>query len=63
MRAVLCFLCAAAPLLSFTACESELPKTGPTLEERVKTGLRGEGKLFIPEKEARTSASNYFPSR
>lgn len=59
MKAVLRTLLVVAVLSGFCACESELPDRGPSLQQRLKKGVQGEGSLFIRENESGTSS---FPS-
>ena len=51
MRALLRTFFVTTILLGFTSCESELPNRDPSLSNRLKDGLRGQGTLYIPQNE------------
>jgi hypothetical protein len=51
MKAIFKLVSAIAVVAGLCSCESEIPSRGPGVGEKLQRGIRGQGNLYIPDKE------------
>jgi hypothetical protein len=60
MKAILKVLSAIILVSGLCACESEIPAREPGVGEKLQRGIRGQGTLYVPDKEQESLS---FPAR